>query len=85
MVYAAADGALETPPEVVLVTLPVGFHPIKTNNIVLYEIDSENVFFLSVQKKDERKEEKFVNFSDPMYGSCTERQHHFFLNHIEDW
>ncbi|XP_072228786.1 nuclear pore complex protein Nup214 isoform X2 [Leuresthes tenuis] len=58
VVYASADGSLETSPQLVLISLP---------------------------KKDEKVETKYLNFGDSVYGNCTERQHHYFLSHIEDW
>ncbi|XP_051836173.1 nuclear pore complex protein Nup214 isoform X2 [Antechinus flavipes] len=105
IVYAAADGTLETSPDVVMTVLPVplSIKPflITKKKIVkqkqpveLATSDSRcNIlplwFSISLPKGKKKKEDKhpeiFVNFMEPCYGSCTERQHHYYLNYIEEW
>ncbi|XP_048469506.1 nuclear pore complex protein Nup214 isoform X2 [Rhincodon typus] len=58
VVYVAADGSLESPPEFVMVSLA---------------------------KKDEKREDQFLNFNDLCFGISSERQHRYYMHYIEEW
>ncbi|XP_069774712.1 nuclear pore complex protein Nup214-like isoform X2 [Narcine bancroftii] len=46
---------------------------------------SPELVIISLAKKDEKKEDQFLNFSDLCFGVTTERQHHYYIHYLESW
>ncbi|XP_056146482.1 nuclear pore complex protein Nup214 [Lampris incognitus] len=40
---------------------------------------------ITLPKKDEKTEMRYLNFSELVYSTCPERRHHYYLSHIEEW
>eukprot|EP00061_Rhincodon_typus_P018935 g48327.t1 len=41
---------------------------------------------ISIQeKKDEKREDQFLNFNDLCFGISSERQHRYYMHYIEEW
>ncbi|CAN0252162.1 unnamed protein product [Lampetra planeri] len=46
---------------------------------------SPQLVLITLPKKDEKTQEKFVNFSDLCFAPKSERQHRYYLHHVDEW